>query len=157
MRPILEIYIHHTADRPDRTVEEIEAFHRARGFDGIGYHAYLRKRTESDGRWWSYQGREHSRVGAHCKGHNQNSLGIAIGGNYEIGHAGYTGPVEEEAINLLVTILAAWCREYLINPEQIYGHRDGQATLCPGSELYSRLHEIRSRVRVINTPSRLGV
>ena len=69
--------IHHTAgsalsDR-DLTVEEIDRYHKERGWDGIGYHFLIRK----DGT--VYKGRPLWKKGAHAKGRN-NYIGIALTG-----------------------------------------------------------------------------
>lgn len=59
----------------DYTVEDIDKWHKARGFDKIGYH-YVIYRDGS-----IHQGRLEQEVGAHCKGYNANSIGVCyIGG-----------------------------------------------------------------------------
>ena len=77
MRKIDEIILHCTATPEGRevTVAEIDSWHRQRGFDGIGYHyiVHLDGTVEA--------GRPLAEVGAHCKGHNSRSIGIAyVGG-----------------------------------------------------------------------------
>ena len=77
MRKITEIIIHCSAtpEGRDYTVEDIDLWHRARGFTGIGYH-YVIYRDGS-----VHEGRPVDRAGAHCKGHNAHSIGICyIGG-----------------------------------------------------------------------------
>ncbi|MDE6100159.1 MAG: N-acetylmuramoyl-L-alanine amidase, partial [Paramuribaculum sp.] len=77
MRKINRIIIHCTATKAGRktTVAEIDRWHRARGFRGIGYHyvVYL------DGE--IARGRDESVAGAHCKGYNADSIGVCyVGG-----------------------------------------------------------------------------
>lgn len=77
MRNINEIIIHCAATPEGKpfTVADIDRWHRQRGWKGIGYHfvIYL------DGS--VYKGRPIELVGAHCLGHNANSIGICyIGG-----------------------------------------------------------------------------
>ncbi len=77
MRPINEIIIHCSATPEGKhfTAQQIDAWHRKRGFNGIGYHyvIYL------DGTL--VKGRPETQIGAHCKGHNANSIGVCyIGG-----------------------------------------------------------------------------
>ena len=77
MRKITEIIVHCSATPESKpfTVSDIDRWHRQRGFNSIGYHyvIYL------DGS--VHTGRPLSEVGAHCKGHNANSIGICyIGG-----------------------------------------------------------------------------
>lgn len=77
MRKIDTIIIHCTATPEGRpvTVEQVTAWHRARGFTTIGYH-YL---IGLDGT--VRPGRPEAQVGAHCKGHNARSIGVCyVGG-----------------------------------------------------------------------------
>ena len=72
MRKITEIIIHcsATTEGKDFTVEDIDRWHRQRGFNGIGYHFVIYR----DGS--IHAGRSKRQIGAHCKGHNTISLGI---------------------------------------------------------------------------------
>lgn len=77
MRTINDIIIHCSATPEGRvvTVQDIDRWHRERGFNGIGYHyvVYI------DGS--IHKGRSDSEVGAHCKGHNAHTIGICyVGG-----------------------------------------------------------------------------
>lgn len=77
MRKITEIIIHcsATTEGKDFTVEDIDRWHRQRGFNGIGYHFVIYR----DGS--IHAGRSKRQIGAHCKGHNTISIGICyIGG-----------------------------------------------------------------------------
>lgn len=77
MRQIKEIIIH-CSDTPEgrkQTVEDLRAWHKARGFKDIGYHYVILL----DGT--IAEGRDIEQAGAHCTGHNANSIGICyIGG-----------------------------------------------------------------------------
>jgi hypothetical protein len=83
MRPLNKIIIHCTATRPNwwigkspqQKVNEIRRWHvEDRGWADIGYH-YL---IDRDGT--VIEGRPLSKVGAHAKGHNTGSVGIALFG-----------------------------------------------------------------------------
>ena len=77
MRKINEIIVHCTAtpEGKDFSVADIDRWHRARGFDGIGYH-YVVCRDGS-----VHKGRDVAKSGAHCKGHNAGSIGVCyVGG-----------------------------------------------------------------------------
>lgn len=77
MRKINEIIVHCTATPEGRevTVKEVDAWHRARKFNGIGYH-YL---IYLDGS--IHIGRDIEKQGAHCSGHNKYSIGVCyVGG-----------------------------------------------------------------------------
>lgn len=76
MRPIARIIIHCLDTYADQDVDvaEVRRWHMAQGWQDIGY-AYLIKRDGT-----IEQGRPESRVGAHVKGHNHDSIGVAMAG-----------------------------------------------------------------------------
>lgn len=77
MRTITLIIIHCSAtpEGKDYTVQDIDRWHKARGWKGIGYH-YVIYRDGS-----IHKGRPEEQVGAHCLNHNKHSIGICyIGG-----------------------------------------------------------------------------
>jgi N-acetylmuramoyl-L-alanine amidase len=77
MRKINEIIIHCSAtpEGKDYTVADIKKWHLQRGFNDIGYHYVIYR----DGTY--HRGRQDDVIGAHCTGHNANSIGICyIGG-----------------------------------------------------------------------------
>lgn len=77
MRKIDKIILHcaATPEGKDYTVAQIDQWHRARGFKGIGYH-YVVYRDGS-----VHAGRSVEKAGAHCTGQNANSIGVCyIGG-----------------------------------------------------------------------------
>lgn len=79
MRKIDLIVIHCSATREDRCFTEfdLDVCHRRRGFNGPGYHFYIRK----DGRIVSTRPVE--KIGAHAKGHNATSIGICYEGGLD--------------------------------------------------------------------------
>ena len=76
MRKINLIVIHCSATREDRTFTEqdLEVCHRRRGFNGTGYHFYIRKNGDVKAT------RPIEKIGAHVRGFNLNSLGICYEG-----------------------------------------------------------------------------
>ena len=71
--------IHCSATFPGQgvTVEDIDRWHRQRGFACIGYHFYI----TVDGS--IYTGRPLGQIGAHCKGYNSRSIGICYEGGLD--------------------------------------------------------------------------
>ena len=65
MRIINLIVVHCTATQGNRTLspEALDLMHRRRGFNGVGYHFYIRKNGSIK------TTREIERIGAHAKGH----------------------------------------------------------------------------------------
>ena len=80
MRPITEIIIHCTATPEGRefSIDDIRRWHRARGFADVGYHFVI----HLDGSVST--GRPLTQAGAHCAGHNNNSIGVAYVGGKEL-------------------------------------------------------------------------
>lgn len=83
----------------------------------------------------------HHVVGAHTANHNSHALGIENEGTY-----GSESPPEALMSGLVDT--CAWlCLVYQLDPEEaIVGHRDFNATSCPGDQLYALLPELRENV-----------
>lgn len=79
MRKINEIIIHCAATKPDMDigVKEIDRWHRARGFFGVGYHYVIRRSGALE------HGRDIEKAGAHAEGHNANSIGICMAGGID--------------------------------------------------------------------------
>lgn len=125
MRPINKIIVHCTAtpEGRDVTVEEIDAWHRKRGFKSIGYHyvIYL------DGS--IHKGREDDKIGAHCVGYNSRSLGVCyVGGLAKDGKTPKDTRTEAQKQSLY-KLLKMLKTKY---PEaRIFGHRDFAAKACP--------------------------
>jgi len=116
--------IHHTATPPDRPAERvrnIDADHRSRGWDGIGYHLLV---AEDGGVFF---GRPLDRPGAHVLGENGGNLGIALIGDYS-DHAPPEAALES------VRRLLAWAFEtWGFGPEAVWFHKELAATECPGA------------------------
>lgn len=79
VRKINLIVIHCSATREDRTFSEqdLEVCHRRRGFNGIGYHFYVRKNGDIK------TTRPIDRTGAHARGFNAGSIGICYEGGLD--------------------------------------------------------------------------
>ena len=79
MRGIDLIVIHCTATRENQRLseEELEVYHRSLGYEGCGYHFYVRR----DGNVIAM--RPLHKAGAHVKGHNSRSIEIAYEGGLD--------------------------------------------------------------------------
>lgn len=76
-RKITKIIIHcsDTPEGRDDSIEDIRRWHKARNFKDVGYHYVIRLDGTLE------KGRMIEDVGAHCTGHNAESIGICyIGG-----------------------------------------------------------------------------
>ena len=124
MRKITEIIIHCSATKEgkDFTVEDIDRWHRQRGFSGVGYHFIIRL----DG---SIQaGRSKNLIGAHCKGHNTISLGVCyIGGLSTDGKPKDTRTAaQKDSLHALVEQLK---EEFPL--ATVHGHNEFANKACP--------------------------
>ena len=124
MREINKVIVHCTATPENRvvTVEEVRQWHKARGWSDIGYHVMI----YLDGT--VHEGRPIERSGAHCKGQNRNSIGIAYVGGVDkaMNPKDTRTECQKEA---LYNILEHYKTKY---PKvEIFGHRDFSSKACP--------------------------
>ncbi len=144
MREITKIIIHHTATRPNVSVETIDTSHRLRGFTEIGYHWLLHC---PDGVWILSKGRKENVVGAHARGHNLRSIGIAIAGNYQ------ESELPPEVRKMLLEQIARVCKRYSlpIDRASIRYHKElsGASTLCPGKNIINQFEQLVEEVRTL--------
>lgn len=115
------IIIHHSAVSREKNPEQFNAinnYHKRKGWGMIGYHFLI----EPNGRIRA--GRLESQSGAHCIGHNHDSLGICLTGNFDV-----EKPITEQEESLRF-MLVHLLKKY---PEaQIKYHRDFANKTCPG-------------------------
>ncbi len=120
VRHITAIVIHCSATKEgkDFGAEDIDRWHRERGFNGIGYHFVVRLDGTIE------VGRLLSLAGAHTTGHNQNTIGICyIGGLDEDGKAKDTRTDEQKkALRWLITAIKTHMPYGL--GLRVKGHRD---------------------------------
>ncbi len=119
MRKINKIIIHcsDTPEGRDDDISDITRWHKARGFKSCGYHYVI----TLDGT--IQKGREDKTIGANCKGHNKDSIGICYIG----GKDGDTRTVEQKvSLVYLIGMLKNTYKEAIV-----YGHRDFSTKPCP--------------------------
>jgi len=131
MRTIKEIIIHCTATPQGKhiTVDTIRNWHLKRNFKDIGYHyvIYLNGLIK--------RGRMDSVVGAHVKGKNKHSIGIAyVGGIDGEGKPKDTmRPLQEIAmVNLLHSLKKAYPNA------TIHGHNEFSNKACPSFDVQEK-------------------
>ena len=116
-RTVSLIVVHCTATRVnvDFTQKDLLRCHRSRGMKCIGYHFYIRK----DGFIWTTRPLE--MVGAHARGFNEESIGIAYeGGLDERGLPADTRTQKQKySMRALIRTLK---KDFAI--EKVCGHRD---------------------------------
>jgi N-acetylmuramoyl-L-alanine amidase len=126
VRTIRKIIVHHTA--VDTTLENLRASVQRRGYSDIPYHFVILP----DGS--VHATRPLERMGAHCKGHNADSVGVALMGNLD------KVPPTEAQVAALIRLLADLRRKWDV---PVLGHGDLRPTACPGRYLRPVLDAIR--------------
>jgi hypothetical protein len=128
-RPWKVIVVHHSADAVGGAAR-IDAAHRARGWDGVGYDFVVGNGSDTpDGAIeTTFRWRE-QRDGAHAKGWNDVAIGICLVGNFE-----ETDPTPRQR-ETLVTLVRHLRRRFSIPGERVIGHGAVGATQCPGRRL----------------------
>ena len=157
---VRHVIVHHSATYNDLTdyenvVRNIYLFHtQSNGWSDIGYN-YL---VAPDGTIFAGRSAGRQSVardnirGAHFCGQNTGTMGVCMIGNYN------TAVPTDMALNSLVSIIGWKLHKERLDPRSeqshptnaslgtIAGHQDGCATECPGSNLYTRLDEVRAKV-----------
>jgi hypothetical protein len=169
-------FVHHTVTANDYTPDQsasivlaIAKYHRdTNGWHDIGYNLLVDQYGQL------FEGRaggvEQAVIGAHAQGYNSQSTGVAVLGTFS------DVPIPEAAM-AAITQLLGWklplhgvpCEGGLtivsgggslnrypsgtpVAMQRISGHRDGDATACPGDALYAQLPELRRRATGLAGP-----
>ncbi|WP_420078098.1 peptidoglycan recognition family protein [Streptomyces sp. JL4002] len=148
------IIVHHTAtanvtdysrQRAYALAKAIQTYHMdAQGWIDTGQHFTISRGA------FVLEGRHHSlaelRAGtrqvraAHCVGQNTLSIGIENEGTY----TSLAPPAAQ--FSALADLCTHICAQYGLPASEIYGHRDFNATSCPGDRLYALLPTLRKEV-----------
>ena len=135
MRKIDEIIIHCSATKAGRnfTASDIDRWHREQGYACIGYHYVILV----DGT--IQEGRPVERVGAHAKGHNNNSIGVCyIGGIDENCRPADT---RTQAQKIAMHQLLVQLKKRYVSAKLI-GHCDISSKACPCFSVYDEYHNL---------------
>ena len=136
MRTITSIILHCTATFPGQsvTIADITRWHRQRGFTTIGYHYVI----DTDGT--ILNGRPIADVGAHCRHHNANSIGIAYIGGLDL-HGTPTDTRTPEQNEALIKLLRKLRQQF--PAATIVGHNQlNPAKACPAFDVPQWLKQV---------------
>lgn len=123
-RKVDKIIIHCSATKEGQhfTAKDIDTWHKANGWKGIGYHYVVLLDGTVE------KGRDDEEIGAHTTGLNSNSIGICyIGGLDKNGKAKDTRTNEQK--EALWDLLRQLLNKY--PKATIWGHRDFASKDCP--------------------------
>ena len=125
MRKINSIIIHcsATAEGKDYTVADIDRWHKSRGWKCIGYH-YVIYRDGS-----VHTGRSVEQIGAHCAGHNANSIGICYIGGLSSDNKTPKDTRTPAQIKALRDLVGELKKKY--TGATVHGHNEFAAKECP--------------------------
>ena len=109
----------------------IDGWHKARGWDGIGYHYVITNGIQDSCRPYKgsddgiiQDGRNVEKQGAHVRGHNSDSIGICL-----IGKHHFTG---KQMVYALPALLNFLFNTYKLDSDNIFGHNEfNPEKTCP--------------------------
>jgi hypothetical protein len=173
---VLVAFVHHTVTANDYTADQsasmvlaIAKYHRdTNGWNDIGYNFLVDRYGQV------FEGRaggvDQAVIGAQAQGYNDQSTGVAVLGTFS------DEPIPEPAMAAVAQLLG-WklslhgvpCEGGLtvisgggslnrygagtpVALQRISGHRDGDATECPGTTLYAQLPTLRQRAATLAGP-----
>jgi len=132
--PVNMTFVHHTAGRPcfDKEtcmsyIRAIQNFHMDdNGWNDIGYSFLIGE----DGR--VYEGRGWGVVGSHTLNYNSVAYGFCILGTF------MNMQPNDVALETTQNIINCGVEKgYVVEDYELFGHRDGRCTSCPGDFLYT--------------------
>lgn len=152
-KEVKKIILHHTAttddlDDPEDAIRAIYYYHAmTRGWGDIGYNFVV----APDGTVYEGRAGGNGVVAGHASGYNTGTVGIALLGNYE------ENQIPSEMMQALTGLVYQKAESHDIDPtgaakyrgesfSNIIGHRDVDATTCPGYYTYDFLTDIRRLV-----------
>jgi hypothetical protein len=127
-RPITQVkyaVIHHTVTSRNATADDIAALHKARGWDGIGYHFVI------PGNGIVHYVGDLSTARANVANMNEQVLGIALCGDFT--QELPTDAQIDSAHKLVKWLINTASIPNINGWEDMVGHQDLGATACPGS------------------------
>jgi len=158
LREIRKVIIH-CSDSPDNRpigFSQIDAWHKERGFDGVdvkvesnagtgvkriycGYHYIVKRDGGVD------IGRPEWAIGAHCRLHNSDSIGICWAGRFS------PSDVQLKSLHLLIKQV---CLKYALPYHRIYGHKEfNKQKTCPNLDM----DMLRQKVRALLEGDSYGI
>ena len=135
LKKIKFIAVHHSQRKID-SLKRIKELHvKINKWEDIGYHFLIDKNGKL------YKGRSEKFIGAHVYGHNKDSIGICLIGNFD-----EEKPTKKQ-IQTLMKFLKQKTKKFKIPTNNILGHREFPNVIktCPGK--FIDMDEIRETLK----------
>jgi N-acetylmuramoyl-L-alanine amidase len=139
MRKVNKIIIHCTAtpEGRDVSIDEVRRWHvKERGWRDVGYHFLIRLDGTVE------EGRPIEMTGAHTRGHNWDSIGIAYAGGMS---KDMTEPKDTRTDEQKDSFVDLLCQLHDCYGGTIYGHRDFSEKACPSFDAKTEYENISNR------------
>lgn len=139
------IFVHCTATPAGRdvTATDIDRWHKEKGWAGIGYHAVVRlDGAVEKGRDTNKNDDSTDDIGAHCYGHNRDTLAVVyVGGcNADMKPADTRTAAQRAA---LLSQVRAWMKRFRIPLSQVFGHYEfDSGKACPSFDMHEFCREL---------------
>lgn len=136
MKRVIKKIIIHCSDSDFGDVKLIDQWHRQRGWDEIGYNYVILNGKRKSGDKYDNaidglieNGRDLEKRGAHCYGHNKDSIGICL--------VGKDGKYTAQQLYLgLPRLVKSLLNQLNLDVKDVYGHRDfNSGKACPDFEI----------------------
>lgn len=130
----------------DTTAAQIDDWHKARGWKGIGYHFVVRRTGEIE------LGRPTDEKGAHVRGMNGKSLGICFSGH------GDFWPLTPEQFKAGLALVNTLREQFGIEADHVIGHREVNdfvaaqyrtSKTCPGQKVDVRAFRVTPDTEIL--------
>ena len=139
MRKVNKIIIHCTAtpEGRDVSIDEVRRWHvKERGWRDVGYHFLIRLDGTVE------EGRPIEMTGAHTRGHNWDSIGIAYAGGMS---KNMTDPKDTRTDAQKDALVDLLCQLHDCYGGTVYGHRDFSEKACPSFDAKTEYENISNR------------
>lgn len=120
MLRVIDMLVVHCSATPgsmDIGRDEIDNWHRARGWSGIGYHFVIRRDGTLE------MGRPLGKMGAHARSFNAHSIGICLVGGLDDEGRAENNFTPEQWVTLSV-VIAGLQETFDLDDEDVWGHGD---------------------------------
>lgn len=131
MREFKRIILHCTATPPDMPVDValVRQWHLKRGWSDIGYHYLIHRDGGIE------PGRPIVKAGAHTKGHNEDSVGVAYCGGVDDNNKPEDNMTMLQEVSFLLLVRSL---RTVFGPLTIHGHNEFSSKACPAFDVQEK-------------------